>query len=238
MNMKLAVLYPQAAFESATLLAKKLGAAAINPFKSAKRDYKEYDLVINYGCNRNIKNQRRINKVTAIARCIDKFTTFSLLNKFNIPVPAFSLEKAVAATWQCVVVRKQKDGKGNEGMDYAFPKGKVKNVPDAELYTQYFDHKKEFRVVVLQEQVVACYEKVLVGDQWEFHTRTYRYLDAVKHQCLVAAHVLDIDYVGFDVLVNDDNEFVILEANSAPIITDEIISAFKKYIKKLEKEIE
>ncbi len=237
MNMKIAVLYPQAAFESATLLAKKLGAAAINPFKSAKRDYKEYDLVINYGCNRNIKNQRRINKVNAIARCIDKFTTFSILAQHNIPVPRFAIEKVKAVEWPCVVVRKQRDGKMNEGMEYCFPEGRLHKLPDAPLYTEYYDHKKEFRVIVLKGKVVACYEKVLVGDEWEFHERTYRYLDAVKHQCLQAAHVLDIDYVGFDVLIADNNEFVILEANSAPIITDDVIKAFQKYIKQLEKEL-
>ena len=68
-----------------------------------------------------------------------------------------------------------------------------------------------------------------------FYERSYNYLEPIKEACLRAATALKIDYVGFDVLVNKQNEFVILEANSAPIATMEVLQAFKRLIKKIEK---
>ncbi len=219
------------------MLAGFLGCQASNPYQTGKRKYTDYDLVINYGCNRKLTVNAKINSATAISRCIDKHTTFSLLSKHDIPVPQYTLDKNVAATWPCVVVRAEKDGAMNAGMEYCYPKGKAACVPDAELYTEYFNHKKEFRVVVLKNAIIACYEKVREGDEWMFYERTYQYLLPIKEACLMAAAALKIDYVGFDVLVNQDNEFVILEANSAPIITEDVMKAFKRLIKKMEKGI-
>jgi len=88
---------------------------------------------------------------------------------------------------------------------------------------------KEFRIVILFE-FIFCYEKVLKGDEWHFIWRNYKYLDPVGKACYEASKALEINYVGFDVLMNENNEFVILEANSGPIITDEVIDAFKKII--------
>lgn len=235
--MNVIVLHPAASKESAEMLAGFLGCQASNPFKTGERKYTEYDLVINYGCNRKLTTNAKINSATAVARCIDKFSTFSLLSKYNIPVPQYTLDKNVAALWPCVVVRAEKDGAMNAGMEYCYPKGKAARIPDAELYTEYYDHKKEFRVVVLKNAIIACYEKVREGEEWMFYERSYQYLQPVQQACLDAAAVLKIDYVGFDVLVNKENEFVILEANSAPIITEDVMKAFRRIIKKMEKGI-
>lgn len=229
------VLYPSVSSESAKMLAGFLGCDSLNPFKQDRRDFRDYDCVINYGCNRNIKAPRIINKASAVARCIDKFSTFSILEKWGIPIPRFAVEKVKAADWECVVVRAERDGHANAGLDYVYPRGRLDKIPSAELYTEYFHHKKEFRVVVLNAITIACYEKVREGDEWMFYERTYQYLDPIRDACSIAAQVLGIDYVGFDVLVDTNNEFVILEANSAPIITEDVMKHFKRYLKKIEK---
>lgn len=233
--MNIIVLYPSAASASAKLLANFLGVDSLNPFKQDKRDFRGYDVVINYGCNRNIKAPYIINKPSAIARCIDKFTTFSILEKFNLPIPKYAVEKVKACEWDCVVVRKEANGQGNAGLDYAYPEGRLDKLPDAELYTEYFEHKKEFRVVMFNAITIACYEKVREGDEWVFYERSYGYLEPIKEACAAASLALDIQYVGFDVLVNSQNEFVILEANSAPIITEDVMKTFKRFLKKIEK---
>lgn len=232
--MKIIVLYPQICRKSATALANAIGAKADNPYQSQKKDYRDFDLVINYGCNRNIKAQRLINGAKAVACCIDKLRTFTVLKEAGgINIPEFTTNAAKVKDWPCVVVRHDVDGAGNKGMRFIDPQDQP--IPDAPLYTKYFAHHKEYRVVVVpvKNGIMSCnvYEKVQRHDEWTLTLVDSIHFDDMKAHCLKAADALRIDYVGFDVVMNKQKQFVILEANSGPIITDEAITAFKKLLK-------
>jgi len=232
--MKIIVLHPQACALSAASLAKELGAASENPWKKDRKDYREYDLVINYGCNRNIKATRLINSAKAVACCIDKLRTFTVLQEAGIKnIPEFTTNAAKTKDWELVVVRKEVDGKGNAGMQYINPEKQA--IPDAPLYTKYFYHKTEYRVVVVPEKngimSVEAYEKKNVDGEWEFLPDNSIHLDAMKAECIKAANALKIDHVGFDVLMDRQKKFVILEANSGPILLEDTVKAFKKMLK-------
>jgi len=222
----IAVLHPKCANKSATALAKALNATAINPFENPNKDYTNFDIVINYGCNRNIKAKKLINQTKAIATCIDKRATLLAIQEAGLPaVPYATSKRDIPYNWKQVVVRKLINSNANKGMKI------YKNtdaIPDAPLYTEYFEHKKEFRVTVLYGYACACYEKEHINEEWHLLLKNYDYLQPIKLACIKAADALKIDYVGFDVLVNKKNEFVILEANTAPILTEEMIEAFKE----------
>lgn len=225
--MKIIVLYPKCSSKSAKKLASALKAHVENPFETGRRNYVEYDLVINYGCNLNIIAPFIMNKPISVARCIDKFATFSILKRAGIPVPNFTTEKDVAKHYECVVVRKSINERANKGVEYIYPK--EDELPIAPLYTEYFWHKKEFRVVVVNGITISCYEKEAINDkEWVFIEKNYKYLNDIKEACVKASEALGIHYAGYDVVVNNNNEFVILEANSAPIITDDVIKEFKR----------
>lgn len=52
--MKICIVHPLASLESAQMLAAALKADCINPYATNKRKFTDYDLVINYGCNRKL----------------------------------------------------------------------------------------------------------------------------------------------------------------------------------------
>jgi glutathione synthase/RimK-type ligase-like ATP-grasp enzyme len=233
--MKIIVLHPKVCLLSASLLAEAIGAEYENPFHTERKDYREYDLVINYGCNRNIKAKRLINNSKAVACCIDKLRTFTVLQEAGIlTIPEFTTNVAKAKKWELVVVRKDAKGAGNEGLQFVDPELAV--LPDAPLYTKYFPHHKEFRIVVVPESngIMTCqaYEKVRNGkENWDFIPIDKPHLRDAKAQCIRAADALNIDYVGFDVLMNKAKHFIILEANSGPVLTDLTAEVFKKMLK-------
>jgi len=227
--MNIILLYPEVAKESATRLAKALKIEAINPFLTDKRDFREYLGVINYGCNRNIKYQNIFNTPEAIAQCKDKVKTLTILELHGVKcIPFVTSAKNIPPHWNCITIREKLDGYQNEGLSYAY-KGEA--IPVAPLYTEYFPHDREYRVCVFNKQFAVAYEKQEEEGEWHLIKSNLKSLLPIKQECIKAAAALGIDFVGFDVLVNKQNDFSILEANSAPVLTDEMLSLFLKYFK-------
>lgn len=227
--MKILVVSSKYSAVSAKNLAVALGATLKNPFED-NIDYRAFDGVINYGTSKDIPHKNIVNTPEAVKRCIDKRTTFAILNKAKLPVVKHTLSKAdaKAAGWAITVCRT--DAKGNNAKDliYKYP-GDV--LPDAELYTEYFEHQKELRVMVLFGKPSGFYEKKRVadGERWEFVGHLP--IKAVNDAAVKAANALGIDYVGFDILYNSPQSFAILEANSGPILTEDIKQGFMAYMK-------
>lgn len=229
--MKIAVLHPKLATESATELARALKASLINPFQEDRRDFRGYDVVFNYGCHRDFRYKEIVNRGERVGICKNKVDTFNLLKKAGVPCPNYVTRKQdVPKEWVCVVCRDTVDGARAEGLDYVYQNfGKA--LPDAALYTEYFPHKYEYRIVVFKGQVVGRYRKEDKKDGCHFILMHKQGFEKVDQDCRKAADFLGIDYVGFDVLENEKGEHIILEANSAPILTDEALKAIKRYFK-------
>jgi glutathione synthase/RimK-type ligase-like ATP-grasp enzyme len=125
-----------------------------------------------------------------------------------------------------VVCHTKRDGRKNEGIEYRHPYELV----DAHVYTKYFFHKKEYRVLVFNNKVIGIYSKVLDDENnWDLVKLQMRGFNEIIEQCEKASRAVGMDFVGFDVVANTRKDFKILEANSGPIITDEAIEAFKKF---------
>lgn len=233
--MTICVIHPNVCRESAKTLADAFGWEVSNPFQDERRDYTKYDGVFNYGCNRRIYAKNIINKKEAVATCVDKVETFKAFNKAGVPTVGFCTKKEDIPVfkWNTVVVRDKVDGARAEGLDYWTPDWNdagrlITPLPNGALFTEYFEHVKELRVMVFCGQVVGAYKKVEVDGGWHFqkvHISKDLTGDAIK-----AAKALDIDYVGFDVLVAKDAAYVFLEANSGPILVEEMVDEIKKYL--------
>lgn len=224
--MKIVVLHPSLCKKSASELAKELGGVAINPFEFNTRDYTQYDLVFNYGCNRKIDAKKIINKTGAVARCIDKVATFYRLAKMGVPVVSFTEHlKEVPAHWKTIVCRKHADGAGGKGITYV---EQGQPLPPASLYTEYYKHKFEFRIVVFQNKVIGRYlKRENKQGEWVLDHMQATGFDTMDGHCELAAKLLDIDYVGFDVIAKSQTDYRILEANSGPILSPEISDIIK-----------
>lgn len=227
--MKICIIHPEIGKESAEELAGILKADVFNPYKSERRDYREYDVLFNYGCNRKVKCNRIINKTVSVGRCIDKVRTFKALTKSNVPHPEYAIHRdKVPEHWDQVAIRKSKKGNQAQDIDYAF---QGEELPDAELYTQVYYHKHEFRIVVFMGEVIGRYVKRRKKKDWLLESVDKEGFNHIDKACIDAAKGLDIDYVGFDVLAKSQSKFIILEANSSPILTDETAKSIKKYLR-------
>lgn len=228
--MTICVIHPKACAASAKTLAEAFGWKLSNPFAEDRRDYREYDGVFNYGCNRRIYAKNILNTTEAVATCINKVETFKAFNKAGVPTVAYCTKKTdIPKEWEAVVIRNRIDGARAEGLDYWYS-WEDKPMPDGALYSQYFEHVKELRVMVFCGNVVGAYRKVDDGNgHWDF--MKVRISKDLAEDARKAAKALGIDYVGFDVLVSKDASYVFLEANSGPILVDEIVEDIKSYFK-------
>jgi hypothetical protein len=79
--MKILVISPKAAEDSAKRLAKELGADYINPYQTGRVSFREYRLVINYGFSTNIitnVNANVFNEPSSVRKCINKLSTLQV----------------------------------------------------------------------------------------------------------------------------------------------------------------
>lgn len=228
--MKILVISPKAAEDSAKRLARELGADYINPYQTGRVSFREYRLVINYGFSSNFATDvdaTVMNQPYAVRKCINKLVTLEALAKARIPVPDYS--PLVEKHWDTVVCHTKPDGRKNEGIEYWY-RYDDQPIPNAYLYTEYYPHRGEYRVVVLCGKVVGRYRKVERDGTWDLELRDKRGFEHMDEICIKAAKTLGIDYVGFDVLAQTKNDCVIIEANSGPILTEEAIDAFHELI--------
>jgi glutathione synthase/RimK-type ligase-like ATP-grasp enzyme len=228
--MKILVISPKAAEDSAKRLAVELGADYINPYQTGRISFRDYKLVINYGFSTNIitnADANVFNEPFAVRRCINKLSTLQALSVAGIPVPDYA--QAVKKNWDTVVCHTKLEGRKNEGIEYWYRESD-EPIPPAYLYTKYYEHRGEYRVVVLCGKVVGRYRKVERDGTWDLELRDKRGFEHMDAICIRAARALSIDYVGFDVLAQTKNDCVIIEANSGPILTEEAIDAFHELI--------
>lgn len=226
--MKYIVAYVNACSESAKKLAAALGVRTI---KADLLDRVPNDTtVFNYGYGGYIDARNVINQGSAVINCVDKVDTLKLLKRANAPCLQFCTDKRkIPKSWEWIVVRTTVSGDNGKGIEYVERGHKV---PKAPLYTEWYEHLYEYRVVVFKGKTIAIYYKELHEDgSWWFVEQPKKGLKRVSEACIQGALALGIDYVGFDVLYNSDEDFRICEANSGPIITDEVIKAIKKELK-------
>ena len=227
--MKILVISPKASEDSAKRLAKELGASYENPYKTGRQVFIHHHLLINYGYSGTVITHnpvRVINNFGNVKLCIDKLETLAILGA-HVATPNFG--KHFPKDWNTVVCHTKRDGRKNEGIEYWY-REENKPIPPAYLYTQYYEHRGEYRVVVLCGKVVGRYRKVERDGTWDLELRDKRGFEYMDAMCIKAAKVLGIDYVGFDVLAKTKDDCVIIEANSGPILTDETVEAFVQLI--------
>lgn len=229
--MKIIVISPKATSESAKALAEALEAKYENPFDSDRYSFHNYDVVFNYGCGYEFRGNKVVNLGNSVRNCINKIKTLSLLTKAEVPCLEYVVSKnKIPKTWDTIVVRKELEGRNGSGIEFAYQGDKI---PDAVFYSNYFYHRYEYRVVVFKGKVVGRYFKKLEPDgTWTFMIARPKGFETMDEACIKAAKALSIDYVGFDVLANTKKDFRICEANSGPILTEEVKQAIVKHFRK------
>lgn len=223
------IFYSKPGKESALKLAKKLNVPAM--YAPDIPDVGDH-VVFNYGTsqlNKGVKSW--INHPKSCRVSIDKRLTFSILHKAKVPIVDFALLKEdIPKTWKIVVARPIATGNQGDSLDY-YHAGE--ELPDAELYTEFYKAKWEFRIVVFKGKIAGRYLKVETKGDWVFEPLDPTGFEKIDAECIKAAHYLKLDYVGIDVLAKSQKDFRILETNTAPIITEEVATFIKASVKEL-----
>ena len=196
--------------------------------KLDKHNYEDYDSVFSYGTSHTTRHKHRFNPVEGVRNCVSKPRTFNILKDNGCDtVPYVTRRGDVPKEWDWVVVREDAGGRKAEGM-HIIEQGE-QEMPQGELFTPFYEHKQEYRIVVFNGEVVGRFFKAeKEGWHW-FNPQPKRGFEKMDDHCIRGAKALGIDYVGFDVVAKDKKNFAILEANSAARMTDEAENAIVSY---------
>src|ERR1051326_6418061 len=201
-----------------------------------------YKTVINYGSSNlpgNVLRSRIINKPTSVALCVDMLAFFSHLYEIDPPVetPFWTNNPNTAKAWineenKVLVARTILTGKSGQGIKIL---RKGLDFIAAPLYTIYIPKQYEYRVHVINGEVIDIQRKVLQKDTqlkdeekkirshnngWIF-TRTPELLKIpgpmIEEQAKRAVKYMDLDFGAVDIIWSKTTgKATVLEVNSAP----------------------
>lgn len=231
--MTFIVVHPQVCTESAQRLAKALGGLSWNPRKQLGPMGFSFTF-FNYGYGGDFypsPDDKIINPPAAICVSTDKIKSYAAFKKAGVPTCNYvTNEKDVPKDWHLVVSRETTTGRNCEGVMIC-PRNDL--VPSCPLYTEYFEHDEEHRIVVFQGKVLARYMKDNLQDgQYELTYMLPRGYEELDKTAIAAAKAVGLDYAGIDLLYNSDNQsHICLEINSGPLLTDEVEEQLVKILK-------
>jgi hypothetical protein len=182
-----------------------------------------------------------INPPQVVAIACNKRLTLQRLSDYGIPVPEYTDYKEKTLFWinegHKVFCRTQLTGHSGQGIVLA---SSVEELVDAPLYTKYTKAKLEFRVHVMNNQVIDFVQKkkrietpafsllFTAPIETNHYIRSHRFgwvftrdgvtlPDKVKEAALGAIQALGLDFGAVDIgyKVNEDKAFV-YECNTAP----------------------
>jgi glutathione synthase/RimK-type ligase-like ATP-grasp enzyme len=176
-----------------------------------------------------------LNHPTAVAKAANKLSAFNELFNSDVQIPEYTTDRAKAKSWlqdrKVVVARGTLTGHSGRGITIydSFSADDIDSLEGAPLYTKHVRHKREFRIHVLNGQVIDATEKKkrdgfeadnfvrshLKG--WVFCRDRIIIPEDVKHQAIKAVKALDLDFGAVDIgyREREDKAFV-FEVNTAP----------------------
>ena len=115
-----------------------------------------------------------LNRPDAVKKSVDKRTCLELMERNGIPALEMTEDKEVAAGWitkgHNVIIRHIVNGKQGKGVELFDTMGELDSfddimaeLPDAPMYTKFYDKTHEFRVHVFQGKVIDLVQKKRMG---------------------------------------------------------------------------
>lgn len=216
-------------------------------------------LVINWGnsvTNEEIEAANVLNKPDCVARATNKLKFFSLVEG-ALNVPPFTTDRETASAWiksgKKVVVREILNGHSGQGIVLLQDEASwdAYNHARARMYVQYVPKKDEYRVHVVNREVIDVQRKAIashverrhVNFQIRNHANGYIYMrDGVRESCppdvleqaLRAVDLCDLHFGAVDVIWNEHRkQAFVLEINTAPGLEGTSVDNYSKAFKKI-----
>lgn len=251
-------LYPYSTVStSARLLAQAMGLTRIKRERSRYRP-RAQDVIVNWGCSVfgiPTNNTRIINRPEAVRVASNKLNTFQVLRQNNIPVPDWTLQKEEAQRWlrDGHTVYGRDSATASEGRYITVYSGAVPGqaLGDHRFYVKKFKSKVELRIHIFRNGTVNIQRKAK-RDNWQAdygHIPNGQHIrntangfvfvrgdinpfninyNGVISGVHAALNALGLDFGAFDVLVQSNGSYVILECNTAPGIEGTTLEVYRQ----------
>lgn len=224
--------------QSAKLIARALGAKRVYPDRNYRP--RSNHVIINWGSSTypnwlGIRPypEKILNYLEGVRLAGNKLTTFELLRSNNVAIPEFTTDISVAREWDGIVVCRQTlTGSQGAGIVIAETPDQIIQAP---LYTKHLRHKHEYRVHVMNGQVIDFTQKKKRSSLeevsqyvrnssggWVFCRSGVELPDDVVLQAINAVSSLGLDFGAVDVAYRErENKAFVLEVNTAPGMDEE-----------------
>lgn len=191
------------------------------------------DFIINWGYSGQVKwgnSNITINKTPNVSLAINKYETFKILKDSGVRTPEFTTQKE-EANWDIIYTRHDLCSSKGKGIAI-FHRGDI--LPNAPLYVQGIETKGEYRVHVMNGEVIDYAKKRQKRDTeyteaqlrvrnhdngWVFARQDLRQLEDVKELAIKAIQALGLDFGSVDIVKDMNNVPYVLEVNTASGIT-------------------
>lgn len=246
-------------------LSKLLGAKQIK-LENSKFKGSQEKLVINWGnsnTNEEVEKCVVLNKPEAVKLASNKLSFFLNIREYNnkhiqgVVIPEFTSRKEMAARYfnagYTIVCRTVLNGHSGEGIVLMDPaRHNLEDMPDCELYVLYIKKKSEYRVHVLNGQVVDVQKKVRRMDvpndmvNWKIRNHDNGFVYArnehvedvppnVTENSVRAIAACGLNFGAVDVIYNENEGMsYVLEVNTAPGLTGETLAGYQKRFAEIE----
>lgn len=246
--------YKQAS-SSAKLLAEALNIKRIS-HKGSSFKGRARKTVLNWGATtvpEEVRLCRLMNPPEKVELACDKLKFFTALTETNVRIPEFytSFEEVLKQIKDGadIVARSVLNGHSGAGITLITQETPLKNVVfDAPLYTQYIKKKDEYRVHIVDNEVVDVQRKAVREDKdkdevnWQIRNHDNGFIYArenlevpedVLNQAILAVAACDLDFAAVDVVWNDhQNKAYVLEVNTAPGLEGQTVEKYADAIRR------
>lgn len=233
--------------QSARLLSRGLGAIRVRP--DGRYRYRRGHVVINWGSstvpNWLTPQTRIINRPEAVGIASHKVRCFQVLSRAGVAIVPFTTSWREAMRWVgSVYVRTVLQGHSGEGIEIY---NESQTLPHAPLYTKKVQNHGEYRVHVMNGEVIGYRKKSrrhedtpseaqnavrTLGNGWIYRSGQLERLERVEELAVRAIDALGLDFGAVDIIMDENGEVFVLEVNTAVGLSDstlqEYISGFNR----------
>jgi hypothetical protein len=180
---------------------------------------------------------RTLNKASGI-RNSGKITTFRLLSDADIPIPEWTCDPHVAIQWGVTYLGRTTTDRGGRGINIYSP-GEAPNGRHP-LYVQLVPNCREYRLHVVQGEVVSLQRKYLERPEADAHEGIIKNHEngyvfktperdlnkSRKDAAIAAVECLGLDFGAVDLVIDENGKEYVLEVNTAPALSPKRIEQY------------
>lgn len=243
-------------------LSVALDASVVTASHHPKEGLQEGAIIWNYGVSKDCvwrdqadaKGIRILNKPETVRNSVNKCKSLWHIQRAKVPCLHYTTNREVAGQWltegKSVIVRHIVNGKRGNGIECVNP---GEPLPEAPLYTQFYDKTHEFRVHVFDGRVIDYVQKKRMGKKklkklslteansivrnhkrgWVFARKDIFRFPEIEDLAIQATRAVGLDICAVDILaqINEEGRLdsaVVCETNSAPGMSDK--NTFNAYV--------